>query len=238
MPFCAGPVVASARWAGTFPGLGAAFQGALLQIRRGPGITRNLAAGYDSGVEMPGNWRVSSSRCHTNAVNRNERGVFNEKHRVTILFTADLHMNTLPRNPRSRRSAVRDIAENIRAEAGEQAAGLAHRMDAAIADGKRMLIATHTCPWRELNGHPLRGGASDILSAYSGNSLVGKEIENRANYVEFLMCGHTHMPVRERSLHGITRLNGGADYGRFRGIIYDTDSGQISWVGEPVPDAA
>jgi len=52
------------------------------------------------------------------------------------------------------------------------------------------------------------------------------------------MCGHTHMPVRERVLHRITSLNVGADYGRFRGVIYDSDSKQIRWVGEPVPDAA
>ena len=71
---------------------------------------------------------------------------------------------------------IPNCATRIQEEARAQAEGLAARMDAAIAAGKRLLIATHTCPWRELNGHPLRGGPSDILSAYSGNSLVGKEI--------------------------------------------------------------
>ena len=133
---------------------------------------------------------------------------------------------------------IPNCGTRVRAEAGEQAEGIAARMDQAISSGKRLLVAIHTCPWRELNGHPLRGSEEDILSAYSGNSLVGKEIQKRAASVDFLMCGHTHMPVRERSLHGITCLNVGADYGRFRGIIYATDSRQIRWVGEPVPDAA
>ena len=133
---------------------------------------------------------------------------------------------------------IPNCGTRVRAEAGEQAAGIASRMDQAITAGKRLLMAVHTCPWRELNGHPLRGSEEDILSAYSGNSLIGKEIQKRASSVEFLMCGHTHMPVRERVLHGITSLNVGADYGRFRGVIYDSDSKQIRWVGEPVPDAA
>jgi len=133
---------------------------------------------------------------------------------------------------------IPNCGTRVRAEAKEQAAGIASRMDEAIASDKRLLVAVHTCPWRELNGHPLRGSEEDILSAYSGNSLIGKEIQKRAASVEFLMCGHTHMPVRERVLHGITSLNVGADYGRFRGIIYDTESRQIRWVGEPVQDAA
>jgi predicted phosphodiesterase len=126
----------------------------------------------------------------------------------------------------------------VREEAIEQASGLASRMDAAITSGKRLLVAVHTCPWRELNGHPLRGNETDILSAYSGNSLVGNEIQKREASIDFLICGHTHRPVREQDLHGIRCLNVGADYGRFRGVIYDADTRLIRWVGEPVPDAA
>jgi len=130
---------------------------------------------------------------------------------------------------------IPNCATRIREEARAQAEGLAARMDTAIATGKRLLIATHTCPLRELNGHPLRGGASDILSAYSGNSLLGKEIENRAGHVDFLMCGHTHMPVREQNLNGIRCLNVGADYGRFRGVVYNTGNKIIKWTGEKLP---
>jgi len=133
---------------------------------------------------------------------------------------------------------IPNCATGIREEAKEQAEGLAARMDAAIAAGKRLLLATHTCPWRELNGHPLRGDASDILSAYTGNCLLGKEIERRAGHVGFLVCGHTHVPVQEQDLHGIRCLNVGADYGRFRGVIYDADTRLIRWVGEPLPDDA
>ena len=132
---------------------------------------------------------------------------------------------------------IPNCATSIREEARAQAEGLATRMDAAIAAGKRLLIATHTCPWRELNGHPLRGDASDILSAYSGNSLVGKELQKREASIEMLVCGHTHRPVRERVIHRVPCLNVGSDYGRFRGVIYDADSRLIRWVGEPVPDA-
>jgi len=133
---------------------------------------------------------------------------------------------------------IPNCGTRVRAEAGEQAAGIAARMDEAITAGKRVLMAVHTCPWRELNGHPLRGSEEDILSAYSGNSLLGKEIQKRAAAIDFLMCGHTHMPVRECKFHGVTCLNVGADYGRFRGVIYDTDTKHLRWVGEPVPDAA
>ena len=133
---------------------------------------------------------------------------------------------------------IPNCGTRVREEAKEQASGLASRMDAAISAGKRLLVAVHTCPWRELNGHPLRGNESDILAAYSGNSLLGKEIERRAGHVDFLVCGHTHVPVPEQELHSIRCLNVGADYGRFRGVIYDADTKLIRWVGEPVPDAA
>ena len=133
---------------------------------------------------------------------------------------------------------IPNCGTRVREEAKEQASGLASRMDAAISAGKRLLVAVHTCPWRELNGHPLRGNESDILSAYSGNSLVGNEIQKRGASIDFVACGHTHMPVRERLINGISCTNVGADYGRFRGVIYDADTRQIRWVGEPVPDAA
>lgn len=131
---------------------------------------------------------------------------------------------------------IPNCGTRIRAEARKQAEGIASRMDEAITAGKRLLVAVHTCPWRELNGHPLRGSKDDLLSAYSGNSLLGREMEARASSIDFLMCGHTHMPVRQRLIHGITSLNVGADYGRFRGVIYDMDSRQIRWIGEPIPD--
>ena len=133
---------------------------------------------------------------------------------------------------------IPNCGTRVREEAKEQASGLASRMDAAISAGKRLLVAVHTCPWRELNGHPLSGDESDILAAYSGNSLLGKEIERRAGHVDFLVCGHTHVPVPDQELHSIRCLNVGADYGRFRGVMYDADTRQIRWVGEPVPDAA
>lgn len=132
---------------------------------------------------------------------------------------------------------IPNCGTQLRAEAAAQAEGLAFRMDEAIASGKRLLLAVHTCPWRELNGHPLRRDATDMLSAYSGNSLIGDEIRKRAASVEFLMCGHTHKPVAEGRVHGVRCLNVGADYGRFRGVVYDTDTAGIRWVGEPADDA-
>ena len=132
---------------------------------------------------------------------------------------------------------IPNCGTRVRAEAGEQAAGIASRMDEAICAGKRLLVAVHTCPWRELNGHPLQGSEKDILSAYSGNSLVGRELETRAASIDIFLCGHTHRPLHERALHGISCTNVGADYGRFRGVIYDAETRQIRWVGEPVPDA-
>jgi len=128
---------------------------------------------------------------------------------------------------------IPNCATRLQVEAREQAAGIAKRVDEAIGSKKRVLVAIHTCPWWELNGHPLTGGVEDILSAYSGNSMVGLELEQRASAIEFLICGHTHMPVRERKMHGIAQvLNVGTDYGYFRGVIYDTSDRLVRWVGE------
>lgn len=128
---------------------------------------------------------------------------------------------------------IPNCGTRVSAESTEQATGIATRMDRAIAGGKRILAAVHTCPWRELNGHPLRGNEQDILSAYSGNSKVGKAMEERAKHIDLVVCGHTHMPVRERKFHGITGLNVGTDYGVYRGIIYNTETRSIRWIGEP-----
>jgi len=43
------------------------------------------------------------------------------------------------------------------------------------------------------------------------------------------------MPVREQILHGIRCLNVGADYGQFRGVVYNTANKIIRWVGEKLP---
>lgn len=128
---------------------------------------------------------------------------------------------------------IPNCGTRVRAESTEQATGIATRMDGVIAGGKRILAAVHTCPWRELNRHPLRGNEQDILSAYSGNSKVGKVIEERATHIDLVVCGHTHMPVRERIIHGITGLNIGTDYGVYRGIIYNTETRSIRWIGTP-----
>ena len=127
---------------------------------------------------------------------------------------------------------IPQCAEFLKVNARDQAAGVAKRLDQAIADKKRILVAMHTCPWSELNGHPRTGSYSDIFTGYSGNSKVGKEIKKRASNIEFLMCGHTHFAVKERKIHGIPSLNVGADYGVFRGVIYDTSKKTIKWVGE------
>ena len=125
---------------------------------------------------------------------------------------------------------IPQCAEFLKVNARAQADGIANRLDQAIAAKKRVLVATHTCPWPQLNGHPRSGTSNDIFTAYAGNSLVGKEIEKRASHVEFLMCGHTHWRIEEQLIHGITSLNVGADYGKFSGIIYDVKTRGIRWV--------
>jgi len=120
--------------------------------------------------------------------------------------------------------------EFLKVNAHAQADGIANRLDQAIAAKKRILVATHTCPWPQLNGHPRSGTDNDIFTAYAGNSLVGNEIEKRSAHVEFLMCGHTHWRMEEQFTHGIPSLNVGADYGVFRGVIYDVNTKRIRWV--------
>lgn len=122
-------------------------------------------------------------------------------------------------------------AERLDEEALAQAAGLRHRLAEAAADDRRILVATHTLPWRGLNGHPLDGSESDILAAYSGNSLVGQVMEQFAGCVDLLVCGHTHVKVIEREMAGLPRcLNLGGDYGLFRGVVFDTRSLSITWL--------
>ena len=121
-------------------------------------------------------------------------------------------------------------AEFLDLNAHAQAQGIAMRLDQAIQTNRRILMAMHTCPWAQLNGHPKAGSYSDLFTGYSGNSLVGQEIENRSSHVEFLMCGHTHYLVKEQLLHGIPSLNVGADYGVFRGVIYDVETKAIRWI--------
>jgi len=120
--------------------------------------------------------------------------------------------------------------EFLKINARAQADGITNRLDQAIEDKKRVLVATHTCPWPQLNGHPKSGTYNDIFTAYAGNSLVGNEIEKRAANVELLMCGHTHWRIEEQLIHGIPSLNVGADYGVFRGIIYDVKTKRIRWI--------
>ena len=129
---------------------------------------------------------------------------------------------------------IPNCGSRLQADAREQAKSIAIRLDQAIATGKRVLATMHTCPWPELNGHPASGNVTDILAAYGGNSLLGAELEKSAASIEWLMCGHTHMPVRERILHGTRALNVGTDYGYYRGVIYDTDDHSVRWVGEPI----
>lgn len=121
-------------------------------------------------------------------------------------------------------------AEYLRVNARAQADAIANRLDQAIAGGGRILMATHTLPWAELNGHKRSGKHSDMYTAYSGNSLMGEEIRKRAWHIEFLIFGHTHSLVKQRKLHGIRSLNVGGDYGHFRGVIYDTADKSIRWI--------
>jgi predicted phosphodiesterase len=125
-------------------------------------------------------------------------------------------------------------AVRLEVEARAQAAGIGKRLCAAGAERKPIVVVTHTCPWRELNAHPLRGSAADLFQAYSGNSLVGEILSRQASAVDLLVCGHTHRPVRETEIHGIRSLNIGADYGIFRGIVYDTQTRTIQWIGETI----
>jgi predicted phosphodiesterase len=133
---------------------------------------------------------------------------------------------------------IPNCAPRLFDEAAEQAEELASRMDAAIARGRRLVAVTHTCPWKELNGHPMGRGSLDIFAAYSGNSLVGQVLSARAHSIDFHCCGHTHMPVELQEILGIRCLNIGADYGVFRAVIYDTVSRGVLRIGEKVGDLA
>ncbi len=128
-------------------------------------------------------------------------------------------------------AALPNCAANLLEDARHEARAIRERLDAAIASGRRILVATHTCPWAELRGHPLGRGALDMLSAYSGNTLVGKVLEERAASIDLAMCGHTHYLVPERDCQGVRSFNVGTHYGLFSGVIFDTDSRALKWCG-------
>jgi predicted phosphodiesterase len=121
-------------------------------------------------------------------------------------------------------------AEFLEINARREALAIGSRLDQAMRTGRRILMATHTLPWAELNAHPRTGNWDDYYAAYSGNSLMGAEIAKRAGTIEFLMCGHTHKATSETTLHGIRCLNTGGGYHEFRGILYDTSDRSIRWV--------
>lgn len=123
-------------------------------------------------------------------------------------------------------------ARGAEAEAQRQAKAITLRLDRAIGTRKPVLVATHTIPFTELNGHsksPAR--RESFLNAYSGNSLVGKVIQGRTKHIDFLVCGHTHMRVDEKRIHGLRCVNLGSHYGQVRGVLYDTKTKGFIWVG-------
>lgn len=119
-------------------------------------------------------------------------------------------------------------------EARLQAQMLATRLDEALLSGRKLIVATHTCPWSELNGWPSNERRGSFYRAYSGNSLLGGVLGERAEGIALHFCGHTHKAVRELSIQGIRSFNMGTDYGAYRAVVYNTDDESLRWIGEMV----
>lgn len=93
---------------------------------------------------------------------------------------------------------------------------------AAMASG-RIIAAIHTVPFPELDGWRNENrGKWELLSAYSGSSVMGRAVE--AVSPEALVTGHTHKMVPPFYLNGTQCLNVGGAYGRPEGWLYDTDT--------------
>ncbi len=127
---------------------------------------------------------------------------------------------------------IPNCAERVDQESTNEADGLRDRLLIAGRRGPRLVAAMHTIPWMGLNGHPQRQGERDIFHAYSGNTKVGAVLEEHADQIDLVVCGHTHRKVAERPMGGIPLcLNIGTDYGMLRGVVFDTASGSVEWVG-------
>ncbi len=111
-------------------------------------------------------------------------------------------------------------------EARLQRGAIVGRIDEAIVRGGRVLVALHTIPFHELNGHE-----PDFFRAYSGNALLGLELllKGRAERIELLVCGHTHLPA-EGIFGGMHCVNVGSDYRQLQGIVYDSFMQRVQWV--------
>lgn len=120
-------------------------------------------------------------------------------------------------------------AEPLAQIADEERRAIVNRLDVAISTGQRVIVATHGIPFVELNGHE-----PSFLNAYNGNAALGQEIVARSAEIELLVCGHTHRQIRDDVRHGLRCLNIGSDYGVVRGVLYDTQTKLLTWLGAAV----
>ncbi len=111
----------------------------------------------------------------------------------------------------------RSLTEEARLQAGR----LAGRLGEAAADGREVLLVTHTVLFPEVNGHEdPPGTVSGFLRAYSGNSLAAAAVAPSARILA-AVCGHTHRPSPVCRVRGFPCAATGSDYGRPGFLTWD-----------------
>jgi predicted phosphohydrolase len=109
-------------------------------------------------------------------------------------------------------------------------------IDDCLSQVDRVIVVTHHPPIRELNYPvPEPFGLDDLLwRAFSGNTMLEKSLEQRAERIAFTFCGHTHR-AREGNRAGIRGHNIGGDYHFKRLLWLDWPSGEVEAVefGQP-----
>ncbi len=87
---------------------------------------------------------------------------------------------------------------------------------------KRIILVTHTVPFLELRDFSENQDlVSQFCRAYLGSKAIAKEIAPYTSQIDLLVCGHSGPRVGPVSVHGMTGINIGSEYGKPLSYIHD-----------------
>ena len=93
------------------------------------------------------------------------------------------------------------------------------RLKTAIDKVERIIVASHTVPIPDVNGHIFKTNLKNrFLNAFSGTNLLNEIIlrNNSSGKITDSVSGHTHIRIKPIKKDGITYRNIGGDYGKPR----------------------
>ncbi len=98
------------------------------------------------------------------------------------------------------------------------------RLDEAMKKRDRIIVATHTVPMLEMNGHQYKEKPmSNFLNAFSGTARLGEIILSHANKGKSIKAfsGHTHLAAGPILINDVEFHNIGSDYGTPKFIVLE-----------------